>query len=574
MWSTMSTLLHDLRYGLRVLGKHPGFTAVAVLSLALGIGANTAIFTLINALLLRDLPVRQPERLVEVSVVRRNDKIPFSFPMFREIERGQRVFSGLIGWSGVWMFNVEVNGVLSLGDVRAVTGNYYSELGVTPLLGRLLTPEDVNLRRGSTSQVAVIGYEFWQRRFGGASDVVGKGIGIEGQPFTIIGVTRKWFTGMTTGEPPEVTIPITAQPLIRGETLKSLDDRSLLWVFATGRLRDSVTIAQARAQLQSFWPEVLLATASTETPGLRRQAFLSMALDVAPVTTGVAASLRSQFTRPLYVLMGIVGLILLVACVNLANLMLARAAARSHEMSVRVALGASRWALARQVLTESLVLSVFGGLLGLAFAFWGSRLLVTLMTEGYLTPVTLDLSPDWRVLSLTASVAILTGILFGLAPAWRCSREDPASVLQQTARSLAGSTGKLGKALIVTQVALSLMVLLGAGLLVRSFQRLGRIDPGVEKESVLEVSLYPRPGGYQNLDVNSYHRQLIEQIFSNPGGAFGGLLGCFRPWRATLAGHSFDDVSRFERRRQPDGEWGDGLAGFFPNAWSQPGSWP
>jgi predicted permease len=527
MGNTMSTLLHDLRYGLRVLGKNPGFTSVAVLSLALGIGANTAIFSLLNALLLRDLPVWQPERLVELSVVRRGDKIMFSFPMFRELERGQRVFSGLIGWSFGEMTDVELNGVLSRANVRSVTGNYYSELGATPLLGRLITPDDVNLGRTGTSPVAVLSYEFWQRRFGGASDVVGKEIGVEGQPFTIIGVTRKWFTGMTTGVALDVTIP-----------MKSTDNRALLWVFITGRLKDGVTVAQARAQLQSFWPEVLRATASTETPGLRRQAFFSMGLDVASAATGINARLRSHFTRPLYVLMGIVGLILLVACVNLASLMLARAAARSHEMTVRVALGASRWALARQVLTESLALSASGALLGLAFAYWGSRLLVSLLTEGYLTPVTLDLTPDWRVLSLTASVAILTGILFGLAPAWRASREDPASVLQQTARSLAGGTGKLGKALIVTQVALSLTVLLGAGLLVRSFQKLCSIDPGLEV-NVLEVSLYPRPGGYQNLDMNSYRRQLVARISSVPGVLSAGLSDVSLPsqegWSDTVS---------------------------------------
>jgi predicted permease len=501
----MSNSGGSLRHALRLMRRNPGFTAVAVITLGLGIGANTAIFTLINALLLRDLPVRQPDSLVELSVVRRGDKIPFSFPMFRQLERGQKVFTGLIGWSFGEMANVAINGVLSQADARSVSGNYYSELGATPLLGRLIAPEDVNLVGTGTSPVAVLSYGFWQRRFGGASDVVGKEIAVEGQPFTIIGVTRKWFSGMTTGEAPDVTIP-----------MKSTDNRALLWVFITGRLKDGVTVAQARAQLQSFWPEVLRATASTETPGLRRQLFFSMGLDAAPVATGVNAALRTRFTRPLYVLMGIVGLILLVACVNLASLMLARAAARSHEMSVRVAVGASRWALARQVLTESLALSASGALLGLAFAYWGSRLLVSLLTEGYLTPVTLDLSPDWRVLSLAASVAILTGILFGLAPAWRCSRQDPASVLQQTARGLAGSTGKLGKALIVTQVALSLMVLLAAGLLVRSFQRLCAVDPGLQ-ESVLEVSLCPKPGGYQNLDVNSYHRQLIERIASLPG---------------------------------------------------------
>ena len=381
----MERLWRNLPYTIRVLGKNPGFTAVAVFSLALGIGANTAIFTLINALLLRDIPVRQPERLVQLSAIRRDGKVPFSYPMFREVERGQRVFTGMIGWGFSGMFNVEVNGVLSQNHVLTVTGNCYSELGAAPLLGRLLIPEDSNPNSGTTSQVAVIGYEYWQSRFGGALDVIGKQIRVEGHPFTIIGVTRKWFTGLSTGEPPEVTIPITAMPLLQSEPF-SLDSRSLLWLFVTGRLKDGVSIEQARAQLQSFWPQVLLATASTETPGLRRQTFLSMGLGVSSAAKGFASDLRSQFTRPLYVLAGIVGLILLAACVNLANLMLALAAARSHEMSVRVALGASRWSLARQVLAESLALSLAGALLGLAFAYWGSRLLVLLMTQGKLIP--------------------------------------------------------------------------------------------------------------------------------------------------------------------------------------------
>jgi predicted permease len=500
---------------------------VAVLSLALGIGANTAIFSLLDALLLRDLPVRQPERLVELSVVRRGSKIMFSFPMFREIERGQKVFSGLIGWSFGAATDVEINGVLSRAEVRSVTGNYYSQLGATPLLGRLLAPEDVNLAGAGSSPVAVIGYEFWQRRFGGAADVVGKQIAIDGQPFTIIGVSRKWFTGMTVGQAPDITTP-----------MKPNDNRAMLWVFITGRLKDGVAVAQARAQLQSFWPEVLRATASTETPGLRRQLFFSMGLDVSPAATGINASLRSHFTRPLYVLVGIVGLILLVACVNLASLMLARAAARSHEMSVRIALGANRWALARQVLTESLALSASGGLLGLFFAYWGSRLLVSLLTEGYLTPVILDLRPDWHVLSLTASVAILTGVLFGLAPAWRASREDPASVIQQAGRTLAGGTGRLGKALVVTQVALSLVVLVGAGLLVRSFRKLCAIDPGLE-QGVLELSLSPRPGGYQKLDMKSYRRQLLAHVSSMPGVLSAGFSDVSLPeeerWRDTVS---------------------------------------
>jgi len=542
----MGMVWQNLRYTIRVLSKNLGFTAVAVLSLALGIGANTAIFSLVNALLLRKLSVREPQNLVELSAVRREGKIPFSYPMFREVERGQRVFSGLIGWSAGGMSNVEVNGVLSRDHVRAVTGNYYSELGVSPFLGRLITLEDVDSRGSSTSQVAVLGYEFWHRRFGAASDAIGKEIRIEGRPFTIVGITRKWFTGMTTGEPPDVTIPVTAQPLIQGNDFK-IDDRSILWVFVTGRLKDGVTIPQARAQLLSFWPDVLAATASTQTPGLRRQTFLSMGLDVTSAATGVAADLRSQFMHPLYLLLGIVGLILLVACVNLANLMLARAAARRHEMSVRVALGANRWLLARQVLTESLALSFAGASLGLAFAYWGSRILVTLMTQQYLTPVILDLRPDLRVLSLTVSLGILTGILFGIAPALRSSREDPASVLQQNARSLTGGTGRLGKTLMVAQVALSLILLSGAGLLVRSFQRLRSVNLGFEKDGLLEVSLNPTPGGYQNLDMNAYHSQLIERISMIRGVRSVAFSDGFIPnpdgWRDTVSPMSSDPVT-------------------------------
>jgi hypothetical protein len=293
--TAVETFWHDLRYTVRILIRDRGFTAVAVLSLALGVGANTAVFTLINALLLRNLPVQHPERLVELSSVRRDGKIPFSYPAFRELERGERVFSGLIGWSPGGTYNVEVNDALSQELVSAVTGNYYSELGVSPFLGRLITPEDVNPRNGATPQVAVLDYEFWQRRFGDNPTIVGQGIRIEGQLFTVIGVTRKWFAGMTPGAPPEVTIPITVQPLIWA---RSLDDRSLLWVFATGRLKDGITIDQARAQLQSFWPEVLAANAPTQTPGLRLQTFLSMGLDVAPAATGIAKDLRSKFTRP------------------------------------------------------------------------------------------------------------------------------------------------------------------------------------------------------------------------------------------------------------------------------------
>lgn len=542
----MSALWQHLRYTIRVLGRSPGFATVAILSLALGIGANTAIFTLVDALLLRELPVRQPEQLVELSVKRLEGSVPFSYPMFRELSRSQGVFCDLMAWNSGGLFNIELNGTLSQDTVVAVSGNYFSELGVAPLLGRFIAPEDANPQSSSTSQVAVLGYQFWQRRFGADANVVGRAIRIEGRSFTIIGVTRKWFTGMTPGEPPEIIIPITAQPLISGQWMQNLDDRSKLWLSLTGRLKPGLTFAQARAQLQSLWPGVLQATASTQEPGLRRQRFLSMGLDVTPAATGLARDLRASYTRSLYVLLGIVGLILLVSCVNLANLTLARASAHSQETSIRVALGASRWTLSWHVLAEALTLSFSGALLGLAFAYWGSHLLVSLVTQESLTPVVLDLRPDWRVLAATAIATILTGILFGLAPAWHASRQDPASLLQQSARTLPSGVGKLGKAFIVTQVALSFVLVIGAGLLVRTLANLSSIDLGFQRDNLLEVLLSPKPGGYQNLDMNQYRKELLQRISAIPGVRFV-AIGPFIPspegWRDTVSPTSVSEAA-------------------------------
>lgn len=452
----------------------------------------------------------QPERLVELSGVYRNSsKVPFSFPMFDELERRQRVFSGLFGWSGIAVSNVETNGTPSLADVRAVTGNYYSELGAIPLLGRLIVPDDV--RRNKASQVAVIGYEFWDRRFGQDPGVIGRAIRIEGRLFTIIGVTRRWFTGMTPGAPPDLTVPIGAA------RLHDLDSRSALWVLVTGRLNDGVTIEQARIQLQSFWPELLAATVPTQSPGQRRQSFLSMRLEVESAATGINRGLRSKFVQPLSLLMAMAGLILLVVCANLANLTLARAATRGYETSTRAALGASRSQIVRQLLIEPVLLSATGAILAVAFAHWGSQFLIGFMTQGTLVPVVLDLRPDWRVFSFIAFATAITGVLVGLAPAWQMSREEPASVLRRNERTLGRGTRTLGRALIVTQIALSLVLLQAAGLFLRTLESLRSFDPGFRKAGVLEVGLHPRPEGYKNLDINSYRRQLVERVASLPG---------------------------------------------------------
>lgn len=532
-------ILHNLRHTARVLRRNTGFTIAAVLSLTLAIGANTAIFSLINALLLRDLNVHRPGQLVELAVGRYDGTMPFSYPMFRELGHRQRVFSDLFAWSSDARLNVEINGGVSPNSVLPVSGNYYSALGVVPLLGQLIAPQDDDPRFGSGVQVAVISYEFWRQRFGGVPSVLGQQINIENQPFTIIGVTRKWFMGMTLGAPPDITIPITAYPAVSGSSLNfNLENRSILWLFVTGQLKDGVTISQARSQLLSFWPEMLQATAPTETPGPRRDRFSSMGLDVTSARRGIARDLRAQFSRPLYVLWGIVALILLVACVNLASLLLARAAARSHEISIRIAIGASPRAVFSQVLTESLVVCLISGALGLGFAYWGSNLLVMLMTQNYSAPVLLDLRPDVRVCAVAFLAAILTGILISVGPTWRHLRQDPGSVLQQSVRGIAGGAGRSDKTLIVIQVALSVVVLLSAGLFLRTFEKLHSVNLGFEKHGVLEINLQPRPGGYQNADIESYRSLLIERIVALPGvrsATFGDPILNLYPWRDSVS---------------------------------------
>jgi predicted permease len=517
--SEIDVLVRDVRLAVRGFCKSPGFVIAVLFTLTLGIGANTAIFSLIDALLLRKLPVERPNEIVQLTPLRPDGMVLFSYPMFREMERDQQVFSGLIGWSPGGMVNIEVDGTLAQDNVTAVTGSYYSLLGARPYLGRLIEPADASLNSGSPSQVAVLGYDFWRRRLGGSPEIVGKQIQIEGQPFTVVGITNRWFTGMSPGEPPEVIIPLTAQPLIQGNSnfLQSLEDRSFLWLYVAGRLKEKLTIGQAQAQLQSTWPGLLAATAPTQTPGSRLQRWLSMKLDVRSAAIGIAPELRNQFRRPLYVVLGVTGVILLVACVNLAGLMLARGAAHSREMSIRLAIGANRWTLVRQVLTENLVLSVGGALLGLLTAFWGANALVVGLTRHYPTPVLLDLRPDLRIVFVTAGVAVITGLLFGLVPAISASRSDPVSALSENSRSVVGRRGFLGKSLTVAQIALSFVLLIGAGLLVRTFQKLNSIDLGIDKGALVEVALAPRPNGYRDLDMNEYHRQLVARISAIPG---------------------------------------------------------
>ena len=542
-WTWLEQFLQDVRYGLRMLAKSPGFTAAAVLTLALGIGANTAIFSLLNAVLLRRLPVREPDQLVEIFSRDRNGRSgQLSFPLFEAIEPRQRVFSGMFAWWGDGIFNVEANGTLTRGDLYCVTENFYSELGVTPLMGRLLTASDVNLRGGSPASVAVLGYGFWQRIYGGDAAVLGKTVRVEGIPFTVVGVTRQGFKGMSLAAAPDVTLPLTAEPMILLGGTRNLGTRSAFWVAATGRLMPGVTLAQARSQVGSFWRAALEETVPPEFSAPQRSEYLARSADLESAANGMDYYLRAHLTRPLYFLAGIAGLILLIACVNLASLMLARAAGRNHEMGVRVALGASRGRLARQLLTESVLLSVLGATLGLGFAWQSSVALKNLITGNYAVPSTLNVSPDPRVLGFTAALAILAGVLFGLAPVWQVARRTPLAALRENSRTLANPAGRLGKGLICLQVATSVVLLMGAGLFVRSLEKLSSIDPGIATQGVLDLQLFPRPHGYDNLDNFTYYSQLLERVSSLPG-VSGAGLSHFRPaggyeWQESVAASS------------------------------------
>ena len=531
----MQTLWQDIRYALRMLAKNPGFTIVAIATLALGIGANTAIFSLLNGLALRDLPVPQPQQLVRFGAQSGDESfVGLSLPLFEQISAGQKVFSSTFGWLGDRLSTVEINGALSRNDIWAVTATFYSDLGAIPELGRLIGPEDEDLRAASPMPVAVLAYNFWQHHYAGDPKVIGKVLKIEGVAFTIIGVTRSGFTGISADRLPEITIPLTADPLLAGdsEAQKVLRRADFFLLEAAGRLKPGVRFDEAQAQLESIWPAIRGDLAPPNLSPAERSRFLALHMKIEPGEKG-ASVLRRDFTKPLYVLLAISGLVLLVACVNLATLMLSRAAARGHEIAVRIALGASRMRLVRQTLTESVMLSIAGTLAGFVLAYWWSVTLADfILGQFFNAPAQLNLTPDMRVLLSAATVAILTGVLFGLAPAWRATREDPNFALQRNAQKFSRSTGLLGKSLIVTQVALSMVLLAAAGLFIHALKKLRAIEPGYQASGVLDASLYPKPGGYKKLDRVNYYQELTARVSRLPGVESAGIAKMSLGWRA------------------------------------------
>jgi len=463
----LETALQDVRYALRTLRRNPGFAATAILSLALGIGANTAIFSLIDALLLRWLPVHDPGRLVEVMIFQ-NGKLSnsFSYPAVRALADQKQIFSGLCGFSTV-ILNVGPRDTVERTRGAWVSGEYYETLGLQPVMGRLLRSDD---DQPGAASVAVISDEYWQRKFGRDPQAVGRAILIEGAPATIVGVSPPGFSGVSVGYVADITLPLAANTQLFPEMTGRLT-AGPEWLRILGRPQPGISMEQAKARLEVVWPQLANVAVTPRMPPARRTALLTSTLDLIPGGTGWTG-LRDQYRRPLWVLMALVGMVLLIACANVANLLLARAQARQREIAVRLAIGASRTRLIRQLLTESLLLASLGAAVAVAFAWFASRLLVRLLST-WRGGIVLDLTPDWRVFGFAAALAIGTGVLFGIAPALRATASQPSS------------HARLNSTLVAAQVAVSFVMLIGAGLFVRTFENLDGIDPGFRHEGVL-----------------------------------------------------------------------------------------
>jgi len=479
-------VLQDLRYALRALHSSPGFAAIAILSLALGIGANTAIFSLINAVILKTLPVSHPEQLVQL-VMKTEGGTTFTNPIWEQVRDRQDVFSGAFAYSPIRL-NLAGGGEVRNANTSWVSGDFFRTLGVNPLLGRTFAAADD--QRGCPV-IGVLSYDFWQREYGGAADVFDRRLTLNTHPVRIVGVAPRGFTGIQVGEAVDVYMPLCAEGTLVREN-SALDKRANWWLWVFARLKPGIGEQQALARMNTLAPQIFAATMPSGYPPDAQKYHLNRRFDLLPGASGYS-SIRRDYTAALYTLMAAVGVVLLIACANVANLLISRASARRKEIAIRMAIGAGRARLIRQLLTESLLLSSMGAVLGVLFAEWASRMLVRFLDTSNST-VVLDLSIDVRVLAFTLGVAVATGILFGLAPAWQGAHVDPHSAIKANARGVVESHARfgLGKMLVTVQVALSLVLLAGAGLMLKTFAKLATLDTGFDRNPVLLIGVDPR----------------------------------------------------------------------------------
>jgi putative ABC transport system permease protein len=509
----IENILQDIRYAIRAIYRSPGITSVAIFSLALGIGANTAVFQLLNAVRLRSLPVANPQELAEVRIAGGNGgygsqngiNSELSNALWEEIRQSQEAFSGIFAW-GNGDFYVGDGGDARRAKGLYVSGDFFSTLGVSPLQGRLFTTDDD--RRGCGNPGAVISYEFWRNYLGGANSVIGGPLRIQDRLFTVIGVTPPGFFGLEVGQGFDVALPICAREA------RALDRIDYFWLVVMGRLKPDWTLAQAAASVNTKSRAIFEATRPPGYDIVNLDRYLNFRLTAVPAGRGVSR-LRQDYETLLWSLLAITGLVLLIACANLGNLMLARASSREREMAVRIALGASRGRLIRLLLSESLLLAGIGTALAAGLARWLSHSLTSLLTtEGNL--LQLDLSVDWRVLAFTAIIAVLTCVIFSLVPALRASQINPAAAVKSSARGLTANRERFSyqRFLVIGQIAFSLVLLVGALLFARSFWNLMTLDLGYRRSGILFVS-----HDFSKLHLTAdqvivFQKKLLEQIKS------------------------------------------------------------
>ncbi len=535
--SFLESLMQDVRFGLRMLGKSPGFTAVAVLTLALGIGANTAIFSLIDALLLRALPVSNPQELVFLHwSAHKRPKFhssssygdcrnrpsgdnptgcSFSLPFFQQLEAQSGIFSSVTASGGGIRLDLTGNGPASFVNAFMAAGSYFETLGVRPMAGRLIEPSD---DEASATPVAVLSYGYWRRAFGGSLSAIGKTITLNGVPTTIVGVAEQRFTGLTPGSTTDLWLPLSMRPRVNLSWRAGQDDAGSIWMLIIARLSPQVPRQKAQAAASLLFRNQML---HGEQPLLTEADAPTVTL--VPAQGGLTGA-RGTYSTSLFVLMAAVGMVLLIASANVAGLLLARSTARQKEMAVRLALGAKRGRVIRQLLTESILLSLFGGALGILFALAGAHAVVAFVSANASTDPSrapaYDAALDMRVLLFTGAIALLTGAIFGLAPAMRGTRVDLTPALKQGARFASGAGNRwfsAGNLLVVGQVALTMIVLVGSGLVVRTLQNLRSVDPGFDTSNMLNFDINPFLAGYRGTKLTELYGDLQNRLSVIPG---------------------------------------------------------
>jgi predicted permease len=553
----MHEVLFDLRYAIRGLRGSPLFAAVAILSLALGIGANTAIFTLIDQVLLRKLPVTAPDELV--MLYQEGDNMGsnmgprmHSYPLYQDLQQRAEPLSEVL-CRRIVAASLSVDNQTDRLDAELVSGNYFSVLGVRPAIGRVFNSRDDDQVFAGHPSV-VLSYDYWVTRFVRDPTVVGRTVRVNDYPMTIVGVSAEGFAGLDPAQAPQIRVPVLMKDAMLPEFgWLHMDDRRARWVQVFGRLKPGFTVASAAAPLQGLFTQVrtyeMTLPAAKDWSDYSRQNFMRGRLRAAGASIGYSP-LRNEFRTALVVLMGMVGLVLLIACANVANLLIARGFMRQKEIAVRLSLGASRGRLVRQLLVESLLLSSAGGALGLAIAFALTRMLLALVPQQG-QPLLITPYPDPRILSFTFILTLATALVFGLLPALRASRPDPWTSLKETVGSIAGAGGSLflRKGLVTAQVALSFLLLFGAGLFVRSLQNLRTMDPGVALDNLVTFQVAPALSGYDDRRATLFYRTLRERLSAIPGVQSAALATV-----PILSSNEWDSSMSVEGHQVKDGE--------------------